>query len=213
MVSTVINPAGVARRGEFARTDEYLYCVYFGAGGPYQGYIDRPTRGMLDNTATEAEVTGIDDDQLPAISTLPAIAVCYDGAVQAEKSAAARAVTHVNDEADRYASPDTYSGEGGSVAQPPYDPAKPHQICFSGICTTRPSIAAVTFPSVIRAIAMHRLTSFFAESHPNWYWLHNFGFFELSIATGLVIWVSGGYIKMYWPELFIKNQPRTDTQS
>lgn len=77
----------------------------------------------------------------------------------------------------------------------------------------QPSIAAVTFPSVISAIAMHRLTSFFAESHPNWYWLHNFGFFELSIATGLVIWVSGGYIKMYWPELFIKNQPRTDTQS
>ncbi len=31
------------------------------------------------------------------------------------------------DEAARYAAPDDYSGEGGTVAQPPYDPAKPHQ--------------------------------------------------------------------------------------
>tara|TARA_Y100001956_G_scaffold58286_1_gene57568 strand:- start:3375 stop:4349 length:975 start_codon:yes stop_codon:yes gene_type:complete len=66
----------------------------------------------------------------------------------------------------------------------------------------QPSIAAVTFPSVISAIAMHRLTSFFEDYHPHWHWLHNFGFFELSVATGLVIWVSIGYIKMYWPELF-----------
>lgn len=66
----------------------------------------------------------------------------------------------------------------------------------------QPSIAAVTFPSVISAIAMHRLTSFFAESHPHWHWLHNFGLFELSVATGLVIWVAVGYIKMYWPEKF-----------
>ncbi|MHC6802333.1 TDT family transporter, partial [Vibrio antiquarius] len=65
----------------------------------------------------------------------------------------------------------------------------------------QPSIAAVTFPSVISAIAMHRLTSFFAESHPHWHWLHDFGFLELSIATVLVVWVSAGYIKMYWPEI------------
>ncbi|WP_425670924.1 TDT family transporter [Vibrio owensii] len=65
----------------------------------------------------------------------------------------------------------------------------------------QPSIAAVTFPSVISAIAMHRLTTFFAESHPHWHWLHDFGFLELSIATVLVVWVSAGYVKMYWPEL------------
>ncbi|KGK18003.1 TDT family transporter [Vibrio navarrensis] len=69
----------------------------------------------------------------------------------------------------------------------------------------QPSIAAVTFPSVISAIAMHRLTQFFAESHPHWHWLHNFGFFELSIATLLVIWVSVGYFKMYWPKLAAVN--------
>ncbi|MYM61719.1 tellurium resistance protein [Vibrio sp. OCN044] len=65
----------------------------------------------------------------------------------------------------------------------------------------QPSIAAVTFPSVISAIAMHRLTSFFEQYHPHWHWLHKFGFFELTIATGLVIWVTLRYIKMYWPEL------------
>ncbi|WP_039982579.1 TDT family transporter [Vibrio sagamiensis] len=63
----------------------------------------------------------------------------------------------------------------------------------------QPSIAAVTFPSVISAIAMYRLTAFFAQSQPNWIWLHDFGFFELSIATFLVLWVSAGYLKMYWP--------------
>lgn len=31
------------------------------------------------------------------------------------------------DEADRFCNPDPYAGEGGAVAQPPYDPAMPHQ--------------------------------------------------------------------------------------
>ena len=31
------------------------------------------------------------------------------------------------EEAERYKAPDPYAGEGGRVAQPPYDPAKPHQ--------------------------------------------------------------------------------------
>ncbi|OXX48129.1 tellurium resistance protein [Vibrio sp. V17_P4S1T151] len=66
----------------------------------------------------------------------------------------------------------------------------------------QPSIAAVTFPSVISAIAMHRLTTFFEGQYPQWHWLHQFGLFELTIATFLVVWVSIGYIKMYWLELF-----------
>lgn len=32
-----------------------------------------------------------------------------------------------DEEAERYKSPDPYGGDGGRVAQPPYDPAKPHQ--------------------------------------------------------------------------------------
>ncbi|EEX93848.1 tellurite resistance protein [Vibrio orientalis CIP 102891 = ATCC 33934] len=65
----------------------------------------------------------------------------------------------------------------------------------------QPSIAAVTFPSVISAVAMHRLTTFFEQYHPHWHWLHKFGLFELSVATGLVAWVAVGYVKMYWPEV------------
>jgi catechol 2,3-dioxygenase-like lactoylglutathione lyase family enzyme len=33
-----------------------------------------------------------------------------------------------DEEAARYAAPDPYDGEGGTVAQPPYDPAKPHPV-------------------------------------------------------------------------------------
>lgn len=68
----------------------------------------------------------------------------------------------------------------------------------------QPSIAAVTFPSVISAIAMQRLTTWFAEQHTQWVWLHWFGFFEIIIATVLVVWVSANYLKMYWPELSLK---------
>ncbi|WP_390623820.1 TDT family transporter [Vibrio gallicus] len=64
----------------------------------------------------------------------------------------------------------------------------------------QPSIAAVTFPSVISAIAMSRLTTWFEDMHQHWYWLHNFGLFELTIATLLVVWVSMGYVRMYWPK-------------
>jgi tellurite resistance protein TehA-like permease len=66
----------------------------------------------------------------------------------------------------------------------------------------QPSIATITFPSVISAIAMQRITSWFAVEHPQWFWLHYFGFFELSIATALVIWVSVGYLGLYWPKWF-----------
>ncbi|MEZ9231680.1 TDT family transporter [Vibrio amylolyticus] len=65
----------------------------------------------------------------------------------------------------------------------------------------RPSIAAITFPSVISSVAMYRLTDFFEEYHPHWHWLHKFGFLELTISTALVIWVSIRYVKMYWPQL------------
>ncbi len=68
----------------------------------------------------------------------------------------------------------------------------------------QPSIAAVTFPSVISAIAMQRLMMWFSEEHVQWLWLHWFGFLEISIATILVFWVSLKYLKMYWPELALK---------
>ncbi|OBT15495.1 tellurium resistance protein [Vibrio sp. UCD-FRSSP16_10] len=77
-------------------------------------------------------------------------------------------------------------------------------LCYINLLSLKfqPSIAAVTFPSVISAVAMSRLTSWFEHAHYDWYWLHQFGMFELTIATLLVIWVSIGYVAMYWPERF-----------
>lgn len=73
----------------------------------------------------------------------------------------------------------------------------------------QPSIAAVTFPSVISAIAMHHLAVFFDHYYPQWDWLHHFGFLELTIATLLVIWVTWGYIRMYWPEITAEPPQKT----
>lgn len=54
------------------------YLAFFGPGGEWQGYIDRPTRGALANLGAGGseetpEITGIDDDQLPALSPVPAV--------------------------------------------------------------------------------------------------------------------------------------------
>ncbi|MCL9779943.1 TDT family transporter [Vibrio sp. S4M6] len=69
----------------------------------------------------------------------------------------------------------------------------------------QPSIASVTFPSVISAIAMYRLTSFFEIYYPHWHWLHRFGYIELTVATVLVAWISMRYVTMYWPEVYRKH--------
>ncbi|SDQ22158.1 ADP-ribosylglycohydrolase family protein [Pseudovibrio sp. Tun.PSC04-5.I4] len=55
------------------------FTTHFGAGGTYNGYIDRPTRGTLENIAKE-ELTpsGIDDDQLPALSKIPPVLFAYE---------------------------------------------------------------------------------------------------------------------------------------
>lgn len=52
------------------------YAAHFGPGGAYVGYIDKPTRGTLANLAAgQTDPSGIDDDQLPAVATLPALVV------------------------------------------------------------------------------------------------------------------------------------------
>lgn len=74
------------------------YAAHFGPGGAYIGYIDKPTRGTLANLAAgQTDPSGIDDDQLPAIATLPAI-------VLADPDAVTRAirVTNVNPTATEY---------------------------------------------------------------------------------------------------------------
>ncbi len=78
------------------------FAAHFGAGGTYQGYIDRPTRGALENIAAEAEPTGIDDDQLPAIARLPAILAAYPASGQQDAIKTAMEITNVNDVAAAY---------------------------------------------------------------------------------------------------------------
>lgn len=81
------------------------FVAHFGAGGAYQGYIDRPTRGALDNIAADQRApSGTDDDQHPAIATLPAVVACYHGSDGfADRITAAVHITNVNEAADHYA--------------------------------------------------------------------------------------------------------------
>ena len=82
---------------------------HFGPGGAYNGYIDRVTRGTLDNIAKEQSPTGIDDDQLPAIACLPAIVARYHkDASLAEELAQSMQVTNINDVAASYS--DAFAG-------------------------------------------------------------------------------------------------------
>ena len=79
------------------------FVAHFGPGGSYQGYIDRPTRGALENIAAELAPSGIDDDQNPAVATLPAIFARYHGTSElAAQRVAAMQVTNVNDVAEAY---------------------------------------------------------------------------------------------------------------
>ncbi|CAH0532381.1 hypothetical protein VST7929_00210 [Vibrio stylophorae] len=73
-------------------------------------------------------------------------------------------------------------------------------LCYFYLLRQRfqPSIAALTFPSVISVVAMYRLTSFFAQDHTHWLWLKALGIIELIVATGLMAWVIGHFILHYW---------------
>ena len=47
MVSTVINPAGVSRVGEFSRTDEFLFFIKMGASSPFALELNDEWRGKI----------------------------------------------------------------------------------------------------------------------------------------------------------------------
>lgn len=77
--------------------------AHFGAGGPYHGFMDRPTKGALANIATGQSPSGIDDDQTPALTRLPAIVVGHHGQPNVGKMIkTAMEVTSVNDTAAAY---------------------------------------------------------------------------------------------------------------
>ncbi len=83
---------------------QQAYADHFGAGGDYNGYIDRPTKGTLAQlAANQTDPSGVDDDQHPAISTLPAIVARYSETEGFETMAtAAMQVTNVNESASLY---------------------------------------------------------------------------------------------------------------
>jgi hypothetical protein len=82
----------IATGGRFSAPDyQKRYLAFFGPGGGWQGYVDRPTRGTLANLGSAVgegtpEASGIDDDQLPALSALPALVAAGpdDPALEAE---------------------------------------------------------------------------------------------------------------------------------
>ncbi len=96
----------IATAGDFdVSAYQEAFVAHFGAGGSYTGYIDRPTRGALENIAADQRApSGTDDDQHPALATLPAIIARYHGesALNAQAKAAMQ-VTNVNAAADHYA--------------------------------------------------------------------------------------------------------------
>lgn len=95
----------IATNGTFSDTHyQTAYAAHFGAGGTYTGYIDRPTRGTLANLcAGQTDPSGIDDDQLPATATLPAVIVATLGnRDQTATVTRAIRVTNVNDTATTY---------------------------------------------------------------------------------------------------------------
>ncbi|MGR3502635.1 ADP-ribosylglycohydrolase family protein [Pseudaestuariivita sp.] len=80
------------------------YAAHFGPGGTYVGYIDRPTRGTLDNLHhAVTDPSGVDDDQLPALATLPAVLAAHHGQAEVMTTAQqAIRVTNVHEAAERY---------------------------------------------------------------------------------------------------------------
>ncbi len=64
-----------------------------------------------------------------------------------------------------------------------------------------PSIAAITFPSVIGAVATERTSVWLSAHYPQWYWLGYMGQLEVILATALVIWVFAGYSRYYWARI------------
>lgn len=82
-------------------------------------------------------------------------------------------------------------------------------LCYFNLLKQRfqPSLAAVTFPSVISAVAIERLTQWLVVDFPHWAWLAKLGLFELMVATSLVIWVGWNYVGYYWPRATKSKQP------
>lgn len=82
----------VANEGRIDIADyQRRYLQFFGPGGDWKGYVDRPTRGTLARLGSEIgedtpEASGIDDDQMPAFSSVPAVVAAGPYAPELEKN-------------------------------------------------------------------------------------------------------------------------------
>lgn len=96
-----------AKHGRFDRVSyQSEYRSYFGPGGAYQGYVDSPMRQTLQTLLPLKmedfpEQSGPDDDQFPALSTLPVVVAMHDGTIEALMTQIERVVriTNNNDDA------------------------------------------------------------------------------------------------------------------
>lgn len=94
--------SSILKNGRFIQTEYQTdFYSHFGPGGTYVGYIDRPTLGALMNIANDKRSpSGVDDDQHPAISILPAIVAQHGNDFDIINLGIK--VTNVNADADRY---------------------------------------------------------------------------------------------------------------
>lgn len=75
----------LAKHGEFNRRAYQLeFRTHFGPGGEYIGYVDSPTRQTLRillplDPKDFPEISGADDDQMPALATIPALVASHRG--------------------------------------------------------------------------------------------------------------------------------------
>jgi len=93
-----------AHGGEFdVPAYEAAFAAFFGAGGAYQGFMDKPTQGALANIAADISPSGTDDNQTPALARLPAILVGYRGQDELpDMIKTAMEVTNINAEATAF---------------------------------------------------------------------------------------------------------------
>lgn len=85
-------------------TYQSAFLETFGLGGSYCGYIDRPTRGTLENIlAEQLAPSGVEDDQHPALTRLVPLAAVIDDLEKSQASLrAAIELTNLGEDAIDY---------------------------------------------------------------------------------------------------------------
>lgn len=88
----------IDQQGQYeVRKHQQLFFDTFGPCGTYSGYADRPTKALIARMITDAddipEASGSDDDQMPALCSVPAL---FASEASTDQISAAVAVTNVH---------------------------------------------------------------------------------------------------------------------